>query len=64
MDRHLRDLRTSKPLPGFDRVRLPGQERQSRRAGRLANGVPLPRELMAQLDALAGELGIMPLSGR
>jgi LDH2 family malate/lactate/ureidoglycolate dehydrogenase len=64
MDRHLRDLRTSKPLPGFDRVRLPGQERLSRRAERLKNGVPLPRELMAQLDALASELGIKPLSAR
>ena len=50
MDRHLRDLRTSKPLPGFDRVRLPGQERRARRADRLKNGVPLPRELIAQLD--------------
>ncbi len=64
MDRHLRDLRTSKPLPGFDRVRLPGQERQSRRAERLKNGVPLPRELMAQLDTLAGELGVKPLGAR
>ena len=64
MDRHLRDLRTSKPLPGFDRVRLPGQERRSRRADRLKNGVPLPRELIAQLDAFAGELGVKPLAAR
>jgi L-2-hydroxycarboxylate dehydrogenase (NAD+) len=64
MDRHLRDLRTSKPLPGFDRVRLPGQERSQRRADRLTNGVPLPRELVVQLDALAGELGIKPLGAR
>jgi LDH2 family malate/lactate/ureidoglycolate dehydrogenase len=64
MDRHLRDLRTSKPLPGFDRVRLPGQERAGRRADRFKNGVPLPRELMAQLDALATELGVKPLSAR
>ena len=35
MDRHLRDLRTSKPLPGVDAVRLPGQERRTRRADRL-----------------------------
>ena len=64
MDRHLRDLRTSKPLPGFDRVRLPGQERRARREDRLKNGVPLPRELISQLDALAGELGITPLGAR
>jgi L-2-hydroxycarboxylate dehydrogenase (NAD+) len=64
MDRHLRDLRTSKPLPGFDAVRLPGQERRSRRADRLANGVPMPRELIEQLDAFAGEIGIKLLRGR
>jgi L-2-hydroxycarboxylate dehydrogenase (NAD+) len=64
MDRHLRDLRTSKPLPGFDTVRLPGQERRTRRADRLANGVPMPSELIEQLDALAGEIGIPPLRAR
>jgi L-2-hydroxycarboxylate dehydrogenase (NAD+) len=64
MDRHLRDLRTSKPLPGFDAVRLPGQERRSRRADRLANGVPMPRALLGELDRLAGELGVKPLRGR
>jgi LDH2 family malate/lactate/ureidoglycolate dehydrogenase len=64
MDRHLRDLRTSKPLPGFDAVRLPGQERRSRRADRLANGVPMPRELIEQLDVFAGEAGIKLLRTR
>ena len=64
MDRHLRDLRTSKPLPGQGPVRLPGQERRARRADRLKNGVPLPRELIAQLDQFAGELGIKPLGAR
>jgi len=64
MDRHLRDLRSSKPLSGFDAVRLPGQERRSRRADRLANGVPMPRELVAQLDAFAEEIGIKLLRGR
>lgn len=64
MDRHLRDLRTSKPLPGFDAVRLPGQERRSRRADRLANGVPMPRELIGELDKFAGEMGITPLRAR
>jgi LDH2 family malate/lactate/ureidoglycolate dehydrogenase len=64
MDRHLRDLSTSKPLPGFDAVRLPGQERRSRRADRLANGVPMPRELIEQLDAFAGEMNMGPLRAR
>jgi LDH2 family malate/lactate/ureidoglycolate dehydrogenase len=64
MDRHLRDLRTSKPLPGVEAIRLPGQERRSRRADRLKNGVPMPRELMAQLEQFATELGVKPLTAR
>jgi LDH2 family malate/lactate/ureidoglycolate dehydrogenase len=64
MDRHLRDLRTSKPLPGVDAIRLPGQERRRRREDRLSNGVPMPRELIAQLDAFAADLGVKPLQAR
>jgi L-2-hydroxycarboxylate dehydrogenase (NAD+) len=64
MDRHLRDLRGSRALPAFDAVRLPGHERRQRRADRLGNGVPMPRELVVQLDALAGELGVKPLRER
>jgi LDH2 family malate/lactate/ureidoglycolate dehydrogenase len=63
MDRHLKDLRTSKPLPG-QTIRLPGQDRRSRRADRANNGVPMPRELIAQLDQFAGELGVKPLGAR
>jgi LDH2 family malate/lactate/ureidoglycolate dehydrogenase len=64
MDRHLRDLRTSKPLPGFDAVRLPGEQRRTRRADRAANGIPMPCALRAQLDALADELGVTKLNDR
>ena len=64
MDRHLRDLRASKPLPGFDAVRLPGQERRTRCADRLKNGVPMPHELLVQLDRLADELGVKLLRAR
>jgi LDH2 family malate/lactate/ureidoglycolate dehydrogenase len=64
VDRHLRDLRTSRPLPGFDAVRLPGSERRRRRADRLRNGVPMPGELIDQLDKLAAELGVRPLAER
>lgn len=64
MDRHLRDLRTSKLLPGFDEIRLPGAERRRRREERLREGVPIVSELMAQLDKLAGELQIAQLAHR
>jgi L-2-hydroxycarboxylate dehydrogenase (NAD+) len=64
VDRHLRDLRGSAKLPGFDAVRLPGEERRRRRADRLGNGVPMAGELIVQLDRLAAELGLAPVRGR
>ena len=63
VDRHVRSLRNSKALPG-QTVRLPGDQRARRRADRLANGLALPRELLKQLDALAGEMGVKALGER
>jgi L-2-hydroxycarboxylate dehydrogenase (NAD+) len=63
VDRHMRELRSSKALPGQS-VRLPGEQRAARRADRLANGLPLAPELLNQLDKLAGELSIRPLRER
>jgi LDH2 family malate/lactate/ureidoglycolate dehydrogenase len=64
VDRHVRSLRNSKPLPGGEPVRLPGDARAKRRADRTANGLPLAPELLVQLDKLAGELAIRPLRER
>jgi LDH2 family malate/lactate/ureidoglycolate dehydrogenase len=64
IDRHLRELKGSKPLPGFDAVRLPGEQRKVRRAGRARDGVPVFAEVVDQLDALADELKIKPLRAR
>ena len=64
VDRHLRDLRSSKTLPGFDAIRLPGEERRRRRADRQQNGVPMAQELIVQLDRLATEQGVVPVRGR
>lgn len=64
VDRHVRELRASKPLPGNEAVRLPGDQRARRRADRAANGLALPPELLAQLDKVAGELSILPLAAR
>jgi L-2-hydroxycarboxylate dehydrogenase (NAD+) len=63
VDRHIRELRSSKALPGQN-VRLPGEQRAARRADRLANGLPLAPELLNQLNKLAGELSIRPLRER
>ncbi|HEX4407846.1 MAG TPA: Ldh family oxidoreductase [Xanthobacteraceae bacterium] len=64
VDRHLRDLRESKRLPGVDAIRLPGDRRAESRAERLRDGVPLAPQLIAQLDKLAAELKIKPLLAR
>jgi L-2-hydroxycarboxylate dehydrogenase (NAD+) len=48
-------------LPGFDRIRLPGEDRHARIAERQANGIPIPPELRAALDRMAAELAIPPL---
>ena len=63
VDRHIRELRDTKPLPGH-MVRLPGEQRAKRRADRLHHGLPLAPELLAQLDKLAGELSIKSLRER
>jgi LDH2 family malate/lactate/ureidoglycolate dehydrogenase len=64
MDRHLDELRSSQTLPGFDAIRLPGEDRRRRRQDRSANGVPLPAGLVAQLDELAAGLKLAPLGTR
>ena len=65
VDRHSRELRNSKPLPGnTEALRLPGDQRAKRIADRMANGLSLPPELLVQLDKLAAELGIKPLRDR
>jgi L-2-hydroxycarboxylate dehydrogenase (NAD+) len=63
-DRHLADLRASKRLPGVEQIRLPGDRRRACRIERLRDGVPLPAALLAQLDKLAGELGVRTLGAR
>jgi LDH2 family malate/lactate/ureidoglycolate dehydrogenase len=64
VDRHLRDLRASKRLPGTDEIRLPGDRRGECRAERVRDGVPLAGRLVAQLDRLAGELKVKTLAER
>lgn len=60
--RHLEELRRSARLPGFERIRLPGDDRAKRRHDRASNGVPLSPQVQARLAALAQRLGIPPLA--
>lgn len=64
VDRHLRDMRASRLLPGFDSIRLPGEQRLRRRTERLRDGVPVFPEVVELLDKLAGELDVAPLGAR
>jgi L-2-hydroxycarboxylate dehydrogenase (NAD+) len=63
VDAVIRQLHGSALLPGFDRIRLPGDERHRRIAERQAKGIPIPPALRAALDRLAAELAIAPLPG-
>jgi LDH2 family malate/lactate/ureidoglycolate dehydrogenase len=64
VDRHMGDLHASQRLPGFDAIRLPGERRRTCREERLRDGIPLPDALKAQLDKLAGEMGVKPIGKR
>jgi L-2-hydroxycarboxylate dehydrogenase (NAD+) len=63
VDDFARQLKSSALLPGFDRIRLPGEDLAARRRDRLAHGIPVPPPLRRVLGALAAELGIRPLRG-
>ncbi len=64
VDRHIRELAGSRPLPGVDRIRVPGQGRLARRAEREKLGIPLGAALIAQVDEVARSVGVAPLSDR
>ena len=64
MDRHLGELRSSPTLPGFDKVRIPGEDRRNRIADRSADGVQLPQNLVKQLDEFAAKMSIQTLGAR
>ena len=59
----IRQLHGSALLPGFDRIRLPGEDRAARIAERPRTASRSRRIAQAALDKMAGELGIKPLFG-
>ncbi len=62
VDTVVRDLRASERMPGVERVWLPGEQSHEKRLANRRGGIPLPPQLKAVLDKLAGELGIKPLA--
>lgn len=61
VDTLVRDIRSSRPAPGFDRVMVPGELEERTRAERSVNGVPVPGALIEWLNAQAGDAGLEPL---
>ena len=57
VDRHIRELKESKRLPGVDEIRMPGERRRACREERCATACRSRPPLVAQLDKMAGELG-------
>jgi LDH2 family malate/lactate/ureidoglycolate dehydrogenase len=58
VDKLVREMRASERMPGVDRIWLPGEQSHARRVANARGGMALPPALLAQLDALARELGI------
>jgi L-2-hydroxycarboxylate dehydrogenase (NAD+) len=61
VDNLIRDLRTSRRMPGVDRIFVPGERSHATRATRTRDGIPIAPALMRTLDQLADELGIAKL---
>jgi L-2-hydroxycarboxylate dehydrogenase (NAD+) len=64
IDRHVRELQASARLPGVDKIRIPGTQREERRQEKLRSGIPLKPALVKQLDEIAQKLGVNALSAR
>src|SRR4029077_5182543 len=58
VDAVIRQLHGSALLPGFDTIRLPGEDRHRRIVERQAQGIPVPPALRRALDEMAAELSI------
>jgi L-2-hydroxycarboxylate dehydrogenase (NAD+) len=61
VDGLIRDIRDSRRLPGFDRIWLPGEQSHAKRLDRRAHGIPMPKALRDNLDAVARDLKIAAL---
>lgn len=55
------DIRRSATRPGVGAIRIPGDRALGGRAARLAEGIPMPAALRAQLDEIARAADIPPL---
>jgi LDH2 family malate/lactate/ureidoglycolate dehydrogenase len=65
VDKVIRDFRTSRRMPGAERIRLPGEQSHATWLERSAAGLPLNDTLFKDLQRLASDLGVegLPSSG-
>jgi L-2-hydroxycarboxylate dehydrogenase (NAD+) len=63
-DKLVRDIRSSKPVPGVDRIRYPGERGHENFIATGASGIPLRPATRGALEKLAAGLGIEPLTLR
>jgi LDH2 family malate/lactate/ureidoglycolate dehydrogenase len=61
VDKLIRELRASERMPGVDRIWLPGEQSHAKRLANERDGLALSPALLAQLDQVAGDLGIPKL---
>ena len=61
VDQLVRELRGSERMPGVERIWLPGEQSNERRAANERDGMALPEALLKQLNTFAQELGIPTL---
>lgn len=57
IDAALREIKDSPRAPGVDRIYAPGEIEHETRQRRLAGGIPVPPEVVSDLQALGEELG-------
>jgi L-2-hydroxycarboxylate dehydrogenase (NAD+) len=62
VDAVVRDLRAAKRMPGVERIWMPGEQSDAKRAVAARNGLALAPALRKSLDTLADELGIARLA--
>lgn len=56
-DELIRDIRSSAPAEGTERISYPGEPEHLRRIERSRDGIPLPRAIVDELNALAADRG-------
>jgi LDH2 family malate/lactate/ureidoglycolate dehydrogenase len=62
MDTLIRDVWSSEPAEGFEQVSVPGDIERRLRVARLTEGIPLAPASVDELNRIAGELDVPPLT--